>query len=206
MSPLSKRSISDLLLAIGTCAFFYQSSGTPWSLLIVILFGKHLLGLSFQTLLQSPTSSPVLLSVSQIHTGTPRAPCPDSGPAINKISLSLIPSPLTSQKQEDFLFPEVECRSKEINLFKQVHDDIILWIKDVKLYFHLWSHTHQGIRLNQQVSISAASYTCSSSAGHCGKPIKGGLDTGPAVEKFTIKLGRKGVIQVMWFSKIMRVR
>ena len=26
---------------------------------------------------------------------------------------------------------------------------------------------------------------------------KGGLDTGLAVEKFTIKLGRKGVIQVM---------
>lgn len=26
---------------------------------------------------------------------------------------------------------------------------------------------------------------------------KGGLDTGPAVEKLTIELGRKGVIQVM---------
>lgn len=168
MSPLSKRSISDLLLAIGTCAFFYQSSGTPWSLLIVILFANTS-GLKFPNaagVTNQFSSASVSFSDSYRHTA---CPCPDCAPAINKISLSLIPSSLTSQKQEDFLFPEVEW-SEEINLFEQVHDDIILWIKDVKLYSHLWSHTHQGIRLNQQVSIPAASYTCSSMLGTVGNP------------------------------------
>lgn len=104
MSPLSKRSISDLLLAIGTCAFFYQSSGTPWSLLIVILFANTS-GLKFPNaagVTNQFSSASVSFSDSYRHTA---CPCPDCAPAINKISLSLIPSSLTSQKQEDFLFP-----------------------------------------------------------------------------------------------------
>lgn len=67
MSPLSKRGIPDLFLAMGTPALLYPAPGIPWSYLMLILFA-NIFRLKFLSPAVLNNHSPTPPSVSQTYT------------------------------------------------------------------------------------------------------------------------------------------